>query len=76
MAHEDIMRAIGRLEGKVDEINSRLDTLNGSQKKQDDKIDSLESWKDQLTGKIAIISVFVAGAVSLFFAFIRNKLGL
>ena len=49
-----ILVSVGRLEGKVDGINARLDRTNGSIAKHDEKIDCLEANDNQLKGKMAI----------------------
>lgn len=63
---DDVMLAIGRLEGKVDTgfgaINQRLDTVNSRLNKHDDKISGLQSFQDKLVGKQTALSA-AAGIV-------------
>lgn len=51
----------GREEGKIDGINQRLDTVNGRLGKHDDRLGILDSFKDNLKGKVAVISLLVGG---------------
>lgn len=48
--HEVILLTLGRLEGKVDGINQRLDTTNGRTSKLEAKVDSLEKTREQSKG--------------------------
>ena len=56
----DISRAIGRLEGKVDGICQRLDSLPCSA--QSKKIDDLETFRDEMIGKTTIFGA-IAGFI-------------
>ena len=67
---DQISNAIGRLEGKVDGICDRLDGMNGSVRGNADKINELETFRDQTMGKATII-----GAVSGFIGSIILMVG-
>jgi len=54
---EIILKAIGELGGKVDGINKRLDTLNGTVKSHDTRINANESKIDNMTGKATMIGM-------------------
>jgi len=73
-AHNEIMRAIGNLEGKIDGINFRLDTLNGRVGKHDDKINIIESNQQYRRGQIVIIGAIVGGVISFVWNFISNRI--
>jgi len=61
----NIERKIGELIGEVKGINKRLDTSNGNISKNQDRINKLESFKDNLTGRITIIVIIAGTAVSI-----------
>jgi len=74
MEHEIIKltEKIGTLIGEVRGINKRLDTLNGSGKDRDDKIDILEDKVSTIGGKIAIIVILATGfSAAIFGAIMR-----
>lgn len=73
-SHNEIMRAIGRIEGGIQGINQRLDVVNGRLNKHSDKINELEKFSDQLTGKMTIVAAVVGGGVAVFWEFIKKKL--
>jgi hypothetical protein len=50
-----ITRLLGKLEGKVDGINQRLDRMNGSIIRHEDRINSNEHNIDIITGKATIL---------------------
>jgi len=60
-----IERSLGRLEGKVDGINTRLDRINGSISNHDKRINELEDSVSNMEGKAGIIGALVAFIVSL-----------
>ena len=63
----NIQRSLGRIEGKIDGINQRLDKMNGTLKSHDEKIDDLEGFVNEIKGqekqitKIASIGGAIAG---------------
>lgn len=72
---DNIERSIGRLEGIVktgfDEINKRLDRMNGTIKDHDGKINQLETFRDNYEGQekqvgkmASIFGAIVGGFVS------------
>ena len=68
--HNELMRAIGRIEGKIDGILEQATKTNGRVTKLESQISTLTSFKDNLNGKITII----AGVVSIVVGFILKKL--
>lgn len=50
--HDEIMRALGELQGSAQNVVNRLDKLNGS-------VLSLKLWRAYITGAVAVISIFV-----------------
>ena len=68
---KDIIRGLGRVEGKVDGINKRLDTMNGSISNHDTRINANETHIDKMTGKATVIGGvmgFIGAAVIAFFS--------
>ena len=55
-AHDELNRTLGEILGEIRGVNLRLDRTNGRLDKHDDKIDHLEAFKDQATGKLAMMS--------------------
>lgn len=68
--HNELMRAIGRIEGKIDGILEQATKTNGRVTRLEGEINTLQAFKDNLTGKITII----AGAISIVVAFVVKKL--
>ena len=66
---DQILKALGNIEGKVDGINQRLDRVNGNIKNHDDRINEIEHTQDVMTGKATIIGTILgligAGIVAL-----------
>lgn len=60
-----ILQTVGRLEGKVDGIISRLDKQNGTLINHDKRINKNESALDQQKGKAAAISIITATIISI-----------
>ena len=60
---DTIDRAIGRLEGKVDGINNRLDTKNGMCEKHLARLRIVESYQDKQKGISVLLGVVGAGTV-------------
>lgn len=71
--HDQIMRSLGNLEGKVDGINERLDKLNGSVARHEKSIQGLDILNAERKGAWKVTAV-VAGAVSTFIYFLLNKI--
>jgi len=76
--HNEIMRAIGRLEGKVEEgfksTQQRLDAINGRVNEHDRKINKVQNEVTDIKSKAAVIG----GVIGTFFAlavdFIKEKI--
>jgi len=75
--HDEILRAIGRLEGAMTEgfkaIHARQDVANGKLIKHDEKIDELESYRDQLKGRVAVIAGGVGFVGSLVVVWFKDR---
>lgn len=75
--NEELYRAVGRVEGKVDEIISRLDRRDLLCKEHSDAINLLETFRDQTIGKATIfgaIAGFVGAAILTIIGwFLKNK---
>lgn len=69
---DDIQRSLGRIEGKVDGINQRLDKVNGTLKDHSDKINLLETFRDNLQGRMTIIGA-IAGFLGALITTIINR---
>lgn len=68
MKQDDIQYLLGEISGKLDAINQRLDKINGTLDKHDGKINELEKFKDNLQGKMTIISTlggFIGGLITI-----------
>ena len=73
---DELSRAIGNLEGTVKQgfqsVNNRLDTINGSVKNHEIRINTNETKIDQATGGIKIIGIIwgiIVVFISWFFSF-------
>jgi len=73
--HHEIMFSLGNLIGKVDGINQRLDSLNGRIGVNTGRIHSIESWKDNLIGKITVIVAIFGIIISAAFVIINLYFG-
>ena len=73
---DDVQRSLGRIEGKLEEgflnINKRLDGVNGSIKAHDTKINDLETFRDNLQGRMSIIGA-IAGVIGAFITMLFNR---
>ena len=70
-----ILKAIGSLEAKVDGINSRLDSLNGSVKSHALRINDNEHKIDVNIGKVSVASAilgFIGACIIAFIGFIQK----
>ena len=61
----NIERSLGEITGELKGINKRLDISNSNIAKNQDRINKLESFKDNLTGRITIIVIIAGTAVSI-----------
>lgn len=67
------MRAVGRIEGGIDGINKRLDFVNGRLNKSEDNINDLQSFNDNLKGKITAWSVLGGAAITGIWEFFKSR---
>jgi len=71
----NIERALGRLEGKVDGMNQRLDKINGNLESHAKKIDRLENQVAVIKGKstmLGAIAGFLVSVIAAMVAFFRK----
>lgn len=64
--HEDLLLAIGRLEGKVDSILSTMGHHHDQIENLDERVRSLEGGRSWLMGGAAAISLFTSFAAKWF----------
>jgi hypothetical protein len=67
----NVQRSLGRIESKVDAINQRLDSMNGSIKDHATQINNLESFRDNLQGRMTILGT-IAGFIGAMITAIIN----
>ena len=68
----EIAKDTGFIKGEVKGINKRLDTLNSSVAKSKDRINELETFKDNLSGKIIIIVAIVGVGISIVSSYLKD----
>jgi len=73
---DDVMLAIGRLQGAIEEGFKNTDAnfarINGSLGKQDGRIRTLETFKDQAAGKITVIASIFGFCAAILGAWITS----
>ena len=76
----NVQRSLGRIEGKIDGINQHLEKMNGTIVSHTDKIDTLETFKDQTEGakqetkRIAGVMGTIAGGFVTAVIWVATKL--
>lgn len=71
----DIYDAVGKLEEKMDKRMACLQTdIADRISKVEIRTDSLETFRDNMMGKIAIITVIATSVISLILAFLKDLL--
>ena len=69
--HEQIMISLIKIERDIKGVNDRLDRINGTVAKNSNRLDTLENWKSNVTGRILVISIvtvpIVAAIINLIF---------
>lgn len=68
---DGVQRALGRIEGKIDGIVSHIEKVDTLLKTHDDKINLLETFRDNLTGKISILGA-IAGIIGFLITKVIN----
>lgn len=58
--HSEIMRALGRLEGKVDGILEQATKTNGRVTKLEQDTGEIKQWKSNLMGKFSVITLVLS----------------
>jgi len=72
--HNDIMRGIGRLEGKMESVCDRLDRQNGTLEKHEKMINENTNWRNNMVGRISIIVTIIGAVVALAVSWFSKKL--
>jgi len=71
----DIYDAVGKLEDKISRDMGGLKTeVCDRISKVELRTDGLESWRDNMMGKIAIITVIATSVISIIIAFLKDLL--
>jgi len=69
----DIYDAVGKLEEKMDKRMGCLQTeISDRISKVEIRTDGLESFRDNMMGKVAIITVIATSVISLMLAFLKD----
>lgn len=68
---DGVQRALGRIEGKLDSVIARIDKVDATIITHDDKINLLETFRDNLTGKISILGA-IAGIIGFLITKVIN----
>lgn len=71
--HDEIMRTLGNLEGKMDGVIARLDKINGSVRTLYIRTDNLAQFDSNLRGRVAIIGFIISIIVSVSVAYVNAK---
>lgn len=71
--HNDIMRVLGNLEGKVDGINERLDKVNGRLGKHDEAIATLTASDNYRKGQATLTAIIWSTVVTAIGWFINKS---
>jgi len=69
---ENITRALGRIEGKLESIDGRFAELAEANKIQNEKIAELKMWQENAKGKLWGISFVVSAAWALFIGIFKK----
>lgn len=72
---EKIMYMLGEINSSVKSINEKIASNTVRIDKHDYKMDILEKWQDNITGKFAVIAIILSIAITLFGGWVRSKLG-
>lgn len=64
--NDDIMRAIGRIEGKQDAVLERLTVVDTRLNNHAERLGRLERWRAYLVGIASIVSLTVAAVANHF----------
>lgn len=58
----DVQRSLGRIEGKLDLMLARIDHLDKTAGKHDERIDALEHLRTRLLAYASVASIFITAA--------------
>jgi len=72
----EIAKDTGEIKGELRGINKRLDTLNGSVADSKTRINTLESFKNNLQGRIIILVAIVGVGISIISAYLKDIIGI
>ena len=71
--HSEIMNMLGKIDGRLDGIDQRLSFSNNRLAKHDEQIDGIQSWQNNMKGKLSIIGIGW-GLLVTALAIVANKL--
>ncbi len=75
MRQDDIKYLLGEINGKLEGICQRLDKINGTLAKHEDSINDLKTFRDNLQGRMSVISAisgFIGGIISLIIHYLNK----
>lgn len=70
-SNDDINRSLGRLEGKVDILLSRIDTDTAANSGRDDRINALERGQTRVNAYAAIVAFVISALVPFALSFLK-----
>ena len=77
-SYNEIMRAIGNLEGTVtkgfESVDKNFTGVNKLLEKYDTDIDKLQEDSAQMKGKAAMIGGIIGGVISIFWSLLKDKI--
>lgn len=62
---QDISRALGRLEGKMDSLLRQFTDLSDTIKSHDGRIGTLENWRSSVKGSVVVMASIASIVVSV-----------
>ena len=71
--HSEIMNMLGRIDGRLEGIENRLDVSNGRLAEHDKQITRHEAWQNNMKGKLSVLGL-AWGVVITMLAIVVNKL--
>jgi hypothetical protein len=75
LQHEEIQRSLGRIEGKLDGLNKRIDVSNGRLIKHEQDLNKLKTGQTILKTKAAIFAAGGALIVLIVFEYVKFQFG-
>ena len=75
LQHEEIQHSLGRIEGKLDGLNKRIDVSNGRLIKHEQDLNKLKTGQTILKTKAAIFAAGGALIVLIVFEYVKFQFG-